>query len=65
MKFKHKNFNLDNDIVDNVVEKIELEVFADNKKAIDFYNNCGFESINTKKINHQNIICMKKMKIVE
>ena len=47
------------------VKKIKLEVFADNERAINFYNNCGFKSINTKIINHQNIICMEKIKIVE
>jgi len=45
------------------VKKIKLEVFSDNERAIHFYNKCGFEPIDTKKVNHQNIICMEKMKI--
>jgi UDP-2,4-diacetamido-2,4,6-trideoxy-beta-L-altropyranose hydrolase/UDP-4-amino-4,6-dideoxy-N-acetyl-beta-L-altrosamine N-acetyltransferase len=44
------------------VEKIKLEVFPGNEKAINFYNKCGFEFIDTKKINHQNIMCMEKIK---
>ncbi len=45
------------------VEKIKLEVFSGNERAIRFYNKCGFEFIDTKKNNHQNIICMEKMKV--
>ena len=44
------------------VEKIKLEVFPDNERAIRFYNKCGFKFIDTKKINHQNIMCMEKIK---
>jgi UDP-2,4-diacetamido-2,4,6-trideoxy-beta-L-altropyranose hydrolase/UDP-4-amino-4,6-dideoxy-N-acetyl-beta-L-altrosamine N-acetyltransferase len=47
------------------VKKIKLEVFSDNERAIHFYNKCGFElvDIDTKKVNHQSILCMEKMKI--
>ena len=45
------------------VKKIKLEVFSDNERAISFYNKCGFKLIDTKKVNHQNIICMEKTKI--
>jgi UDP-2,4-diacetamido-2,4,6-trideoxy-beta-L-altropyranose hydrolase/UDP-4-amino-4,6-dideoxy-N-acetyl-beta-L-altrosamine N-acetyltransferase len=45
------------------VRKIKLEVFLGNERAIRFYNKCGFEFIGTKKTNHQNIMCMEKMKI--
>jgi UDP-2,4-diacetamido-2,4,6-trideoxy-beta-L-altropyranose hydrolase/UDP-4-amino-4,6-dideoxy-N-acetyl-beta-L-altrosamine N-acetyltransferase len=45
------------------VNKIKLEVFSDNERAIHFYNKCGFRLIDTKKVNHQNIMCMEKMKI--
>ena len=45
------------------VKKIKLEVFSDNERAIHFYNKCGFELIDTKKVNHKNIMYMEKMKI--
>jgi UDP-2,4-diacetamido-2,4,6-trideoxy-beta-L-altropyranose hydrolase/UDP-4-amino-4,6-dideoxy-N-acetyl-beta-L-altrosamine N-acetyltransferase len=45
------------------VEKIKLEVLPGNEKAIRFYNKCGFKFVNTKKINHQNIMCMEKIKV--
>jgi len=44
------------------VKIIKLKVFSDNERAIHFYNKCGFKFIDTKKINHQNIIFMEKMK---
>ena len=44
------------------VEKIKLEVFPGNERAIRFYNKCGFKFIDTKKINRQNIMCMEKIK---
>jgi UDP-4-amino-4,6-dideoxy-N-acetyl-beta-L-altrosamine N-acetyltransferase len=47
------------------VKKIKLEVFSDNERAIHFYNKCGFELVDTKKVNHQNIMCMEKMKVLE
>jgi UDP-2,4-diacetamido-2,4,6-trideoxy-beta-L-altropyranose hydrolase/UDP-4-amino-4,6-dideoxy-N-acetyl-beta-L-altrosamine N-acetyltransferase len=47
------------------VKKIKLEVFSDNERAIHFYNKCGFELIDTKKVNHQNIMYMEKMKVLE
>jgi len=46
------------------VKIIKLEVFSDNEKAIHFYNKCGFELIDTKKVNHKNIMYMKKIKIL-
>ena len=45
------------------VKKIKLEVFSDNERAIHFYNKCGFELIDTKKVNHKNIMYMEKIKI--
>jgi UDP-2,4-diacetamido-2,4,6-trideoxy-beta-L-altropyranose hydrolase/UDP-4-amino-4,6-dideoxy-N-acetyl-beta-L-altrosamine N-acetyltransferase len=47
------------------VNKIKLKVFSTNKKAIHFYNKCGFELINTEKVNHQDILYMEKIKILE
>ena len=44
------------------VEKIKLEVFPSNERAIRFYNKCGFKFIDTKKINQKNIMCMEKIK---
>ncbi len=44
------------------VEKIKLEVFPGNERAIRFYNKCGFKFIDTKKINQKNIMCMEKIK---
>jgi len=40
-------------------------VFSDNERAIHFYNKCGFELIDTKKVNHKNIMYMEKMKVLE
>jgi UDP-2,4-diacetamido-2,4,6-trideoxy-beta-L-altropyranose hydrolase/UDP-4-amino-4,6-dideoxy-N-acetyl-beta-L-altrosamine N-acetyltransferase len=45
------------------VKIIKLEVFSDNERAIHFYNKCGFKLIDTKKVNHKNIMYMEKMKI--
>jgi UDP-2,4-diacetamido-2,4,6-trideoxy-beta-L-altropyranose hydrolase/UDP-4-amino-4,6-dideoxy-N-acetyl-beta-L-altrosamine N-acetyltransferase len=47
------------------VNKIKLEVFSNNKRAINFYNKCGFEFINAKKVNYKNIMCMEKSKASE
>jgi UDP-2,4-diacetamido-2,4,6-trideoxy-beta-L-altropyranose hydrolase/UDP-4-amino-4,6-dideoxy-N-acetyl-beta-L-altrosamine N-acetyltransferase len=47
------------------VNKIKLEVFSDNKRAINFYNKCGFEFINTKRVNRKDIMCMEKNKASE
>ena len=47
------------------VNKIKLEVFSNNERAIHFYSKCGFEFINTKSVNHQDIMHMEKMKILE
>ena len=43
-------------------EKINLQVLASNKKAIDFYARCGYEFVNKTIISYQNVICMKKQK---
>ena len=47
------------------VKIIKLEVFSDNERAIHFYNKCGFKLIDTKKVNHKNIMYMEKMKVLE
>jgi RimJ/RimL family protein N-acetyltransferase len=47
------------------VRKIKIEVFLDNERAIHFYNKCGFELTKIKKVNHQNIMYMEKMKVLE
>jgi diamine N-acetyltransferase len=47
------------------VKKIKLEVCSDNERAVHFYNKCGFELIEIKKVNHQNIMYMEKMKVLE
>ena len=44
------------------VEKIKLEVFTDNERAIQFYNKCGFKFIDTKTSNQKNILHMEKLK---
>jgi len=46
------------------VNKIKLEVFPSNKRAIHFYNKCGFEFIDTKKMNQQDIMYMEKKKVL-
>jgi len=45
------------------VKKIKLEVYSDNKRAVYFYNKCGFELIEIKKVNHKSVMYMEKMKI--
>jgi UDP-4-amino-4,6-dideoxy-N-acetyl-beta-L-altrosamine N-acetyltransferase len=45
------------------VKKIKLEVYSDNERAVNFYKKCDFSLINTKKVNHQDVMCMEKMKI--
>jgi len=47
------------------VKKIKLEVYSDNDRAIRFYNKCGFEFIDTKKVNDRNIVRMEKLKTLE
>ena len=47
------------------VKKIKLEVYSDNEKAINFYKKCDFSLVNTKKVSHQNIMCMEKIKVLE
>jgi UDP-4-amino-4,6-dideoxy-N-acetyl-beta-L-altrosamine N-acetyltransferase len=47
------------------VNKIKLEVFSNNERAIGFYKKCGFELINTKKVNHKDIFCMEKIRTLE
>jgi UDP-2,4-diacetamido-2,4,6-trideoxy-beta-L-altropyranose hydrolase/UDP-4-amino-4,6-dideoxy-N-acetyl-beta-L-altrosamine N-acetyltransferase len=42
------------------VNKIKLEVFSSNERAINFYNKCGFEFIDTKKTSQQEIMHMEK-----
>jgi UDP-2,4-diacetamido-2,4,6-trideoxy-beta-L-altropyranose hydrolase/UDP-4-amino-4,6-dideoxy-N-acetyl-beta-L-altrosamine N-acetyltransferase len=45
--------------------KLKLEVFSNNERAINFYKKCGFELIDTRKVNHQNILYMEKIKALE
>ena len=47
------------------VKKIKLEVYLDNEKAINFYKKCDFNLVNTKKVSHQHIMCMEKIKALE
>jgi len=47
------------------VKKIKLEVYSNNDRAICFYNKCGFELIDTKKVNYRNIMHMEKIKALE
>jgi UDP-2,4-diacetamido-2,4,6-trideoxy-beta-L-altropyranose hydrolase len=47
------------------VKKIKLEVYSDNKRAINFYKNCSFSPFYTKKVDRKNIICMEKIKILD
>jgi ribosomal protein S18 acetylase RimI-like enzyme len=48
-----------------VSKKIKLEVYSDNERAVNFYKKCDFNLINTKKANHQNIMYMEKIKVLE
>nr|WP_321268055.1 UDP-2,4-diacetamido-2,4,6-trideoxy-beta-L-altropyranose hydrolase [uncultured Sulfurimonas sp.] len=41
------------------VKKIYAEVFAENKKAYEFYKKFNFKSFNTKKINDKEVICLE------
>ena len=47
------------------VNKIKLEVYLDNKRAIHFYKKCGYDFIESKSPNYQDILCMEKTKILE
>ena len=42
------------------VNKIKLEVFSNNERAVNFYNNCGFELIGIKRVNYQDMLNMEK-----
>ena len=42
------------------VDKIKLEVFESNDRAINFYNKCGFEYIKSKQVNNRKIVSMEK-----
>ena len=42
------------------VKKIKLEVFSNNKHAINFYKKHGFSLINVKNLKYQNILYMQK-----
>jgi UDP-2,4-diacetamido-2,4,6-trideoxy-beta-L-altropyranose hydrolase/UDP-4-amino-4,6-dideoxy-N-acetyl-beta-L-altrosamine N-acetyltransferase len=46
------------------VNKIKLDVFSDNNRAIEFYNKCGFKFVDTKIVCKRNITCMEKMRVV-
>ena len=45
--------------------KLKLEVFSNNERAINFYKKCGFKLIDTRIVNHKNILYMEKMKVLE
>mgnify|MGYP001249294845 CR=1 FL=1 len=47
------------------VKKIISEVFSDNERSINFFKKRGFKLVNTRKIDHQNILYMEKEKILE
>lgn len=40
---------------------LNLEVFANNKRAISFYNNIGFKQTISRKVNDQVVFCMQKL----
>ena len=42
------------------VDKLRLEVFSNNKRAINFYNTSGYKAIETKIVNGKEIFCMEK-----
>ena len=46
------------------VKKIKLEVFSRNKRAINFYNKCGFKILCTKNKSHNDILYMQKESIL-
>lgn len=43
------------------LEKLKLEVFADNEKALHLYKKYGFKESGTKMIGKKNIICMEQL----
>ena len=43
------------------VNKLRLEVFSHNKRAINFYNTRGYKLIETKTVNDRELICMEKI----
>lgn len=47
------------------VNKLKLEVFSDNYRAIDFYNKCGFKFVDSNMVGQWNIIHMEKMRSYE
>ena len=47
------------------VSKLNLEVFSDNERAINFYKKCGFKLIKTRQMNNKDILCMEKIKLVK
>ena len=47
------------------VKKIKLEVYLNNKRAINFYKKCNFSLVNAKKVNCQNIMYMEKIRTLE
>ena len=47
------------------VNKIKLEVFSDNDRAIDFYSKCGFKFVDTNIVGRLNITYMEKMRFYE
>ena len=42
------------------VDKLRLEVFSNNKRAINFYNTSGYKVIEAKIVNGKEIFCMEK-----
>lgn len=47
------------------VNKIKLEVFSENDRAIDFYHKCSFKFIDTNIVGRRNITYMEKMRSYE
>jgi len=42
------------------VSKLKLEVLTNNERAINFYKKCGFQPIDTRKVNNKDILYMEK-----
>ena len=47
------------------VNKLRLEVFSNNKRAINFYNISGYKLIETKIVNDREIFCMEKKIVLD
>jgi len=47
------------------LNKLTLEVFSNNKQVVNLHKKFGFNLIDIKKVNGQNVMCMEKIKVLE